>query len=202
MYRGSSTRVISAIVIIAVIGLAVFALVSVGRAIFGGDDNNQAPAEDNRGQETLLQTSVDNSVSLKVRGRLVADEYFRSYQIVVSPEQRRLSVYAGYLESVEKQNNYSNNTRAYEEFVYALNRADFMAGDEIEGSRNDRRGVCADGNLYEFAVIKAGRPVKTLWTTDCDGAPGSFSGNRRDVVNLFQNQLPKDGREVISRVDL
>jgi len=35
-------------------------------------------------------------VSLSVRGPIVADEDFRSYEIVISPNMRELSVYEGY----------------------------------------------------------------------------------------------------------
>jgi hypothetical protein len=138
---------------------------------------------------------------MTVRGAIVADEQFRSYQITVSPTSRTLTVYSGYLDKKINQINLANNTRAYEEFVYALEKANYVKGTEFTGEKNDRRGVCASGKVYEFATLKANSSVKTLWTTTCGNTKGSLSASISALLSLFMNQIP-GGQKVVQSVNL
>jgi hypothetical protein len=192
--------VVPIVLILIVVAIAIAVLVSVGRAIFGGN-SAQDMAKVDLGVESLLNTSVDRSVRMIVRGPLVADENFRSYQIAVDSSSRRLTTYSGYLDQTLNSIQLGNNTKAYEEFVYALARANLMKGTELEGEKNDTRGICATGRVYEFEVLQGNSVVKRLWTSTCKGSQGSLKASLKQVETLFNQQIP-DSTKAISEINL
>jgi hypothetical protein len=200
MYKGNSSRIFPIILVLIVIAIAIAALVSVGRAIFGGDDQGTQTQAD-VGHEALINTTSDRSVRMTVRGPIVADENFRSYQVTVDPSNRLLITYSGYLENVIDSKQYSNNIKAYEEFVYALDKANTMKGDELKNEKNDTRGICATGNVYEFEVLRAANTVKRLWASTCKGSAGSFKASVSQVQQLFLKQIP-DNQALLKGIDL
>lgn len=200
MYKGNSSRVIPIIIVIIVVAIAIAALVSLGRAVFmGGDTKSDEVVDTSR--QSLLDTSLGHSVRMTVRGPIVADENFRSYQITVDPTGRLMQLYSGYLDSSDKVKSYSNNTKAYEELVYALDKADMLRGTQLEGDDDDIRGVCATGNVYEFDVLNNDKSVKHLWTSTCKGSKGSFRASVDQVTSLFLEQIP-DSSDILRDVDL
>ena len=200
MYKGNSSRILPIILVLIVVAIAIAGLVSVGRMFFGGDQTD--PNQVDIGREALLNTSIDRSVRMTVRGPIVADEQFRSYQITVSPTSRQLATYSGYLESALSAQQFGNNVKAYEQFVHALDKANMMNGEAFEGDKDDTRGVCATGNVYEFEVRRADSSVKRLWTSTCQGSPGSFKANVEQVETLFLEQIPEDAREALKDLDI
>ena len=199
MYKSSSSRILPIIIVLLVVAIAIAALVSVGRAIFSGD-TAKGPKVD-PGVESLLNTAVDRSVRMTVRGPLVADEQFRSYQITVDSSSRRLNTYSGYLDQTIDSVQLGNNAKAYEEFVYALNRANLMKGNELEDEKNDTRGICATGRVYEFEVLQGASAIKRLWTSTCKGSSGSLKASLSQVQKLFLNQIP-DNKVTLNKIDL
>lgn len=200
MYKSSSSRVVPIVLVLIVVAIAIAVLVSVGRAIFGGS-SNQGTEKVDLGVESLLNTSVDRSVRMIVRGPLVADENFRSYQIAVDSSSRRLTTYSGYLDQTIESVQLGNNTKAYEEFVYALARANLMTGTELDDEKNDTRGICATGRVYEFEVLQGNSVIKRLWTSTCKGSAGSLKASVKQVDVLFKNQIP-DSKKTLSKIDL
>ena len=200
MYKSSSSRVVPIVLVLIVVAIAIAALVSVGRAIFGGNDN-QATEQVDLGVESLLNTSPDRSVRMTVRGPLVADEQFRSYQIAVDSSSRRLTTYSGYLDQTLETNELGNNTKAYEEFVHALARVNLMKGEELEGEKNDTRGVCAAGRVYEFEVLQGNSVIKRLWTSTCKGSQGSLKASVKQIETLFTEQIP-GSTQTLSKIDV
>jgi hypothetical protein len=198
MYRGNSSRIVPIILVLIVIAIVIAALVSLGRAIFGG---GEPTSQTNTGRDSLLDTSVGHSVRMTVRGPLVANEEFHSYQVTVDSSVRALVTYQGYLEQSIGSKSYGNNLKAYEQFVYALDKANFMIGDELTGDKNDTRGICATGLVYEFEVISADSTVKRLWTSTCKGSPGSLKASVTQVKNLFLAQIP-DSDQLLRKLDL
>jgi hypothetical protein len=198
MYRGNSSRIVPIILVLVVIAIVIAALVSIGRALFGG--NTQSPQTDT-GRAALLTTSTDHSVRMTVRGPIVANESFHSYQVAVDPTSRSLTTYQGYLQQSLNSKSYDNNTNAYEQFVYALDKASMMNGTELTGDKNDTRGICATGLVYEFEVLQNGSTVKRLWTSTCKGSPGSFTASVSQVSSLFLAQIP-DSKTLLSTLDL
>lgn len=189
------------IVILIVVAIAIAALVSAGRAIFGGNASGGDASQTDAGQKALLNTSVGNSVRMTVRGPIVADEDFRSYRIAVDSSGRNLSTYSGYISQVIDSKQLDNNTKAYEQFVYALNKANLMQGAAFSGEADDTRGICASGKVYEFEVLQGGMVTKRLWTSTCKGSPGSFKGSTEQVEKLFLSQIPNN-KDLLKPIDL
>lgn len=200
MYRGNSSRIVPIILVLVVIALVIAALVSIGRAIFGGGESPQQ-AQVDVGRDALLDTSVNHGVRMTVRGPIVADEDFRSYQVTITPSQRSMATYSGYLTKTISSKQYANNHKAYEELAYSLDKANMIKGDELPDDKNDTRGICATGNVYEFEVLEDGRSVKRLWTSTCKGSPGSFKASVGQVQNLFLKQIP-DQKELLKDIKL
>jgi len=196
-----TSRIIPIALILIIVAVAIAGLVSLARAVFFSGSSSQTVSQVDVSKEALLNTDADRSVTLTVRGNIVADEKFRSYQIVVTPNSRTLTAYTGYLDKRTDQIALSNNIPAYEEFVYALNRADLVKGTELTDDKNDRRGICAIGRVYEFGVLKANTSVKTLWTTSCKDAKGSLKATLVELTNLFIDQIP-GGQVLINKLAL
>lgn len=195
-----NSRIIPIALVVVIIVIAIAALVSLARIIFfsGG---SSTPVELDNSRTVLLDTAADHSVTMTIRGPIVADEEFHSAKITVTPGSRQLVTYRGYLESPVETVNLSNNVASYEEFVYALDKADLPKGRAFVGERDDTRGVCATGFVYEFAIIDGSDTVKRLWTSTCNGSRGSLNANVRQLMQLFVNQIP-DADKAIRRVSL
>ncbi|MEI6850396.1 MAG: hypothetical protein WCK26_00335 [Candidatus Saccharibacteria bacterium] len=182
-----TTRFIPIIIIIIIIAIAVVALTPVIRDTFSSKTGKSSADIAN---EALLNTSADRSVSMMVRGPIVANENFRFYQIKITPNGRNFTVYKDYMQQPISNVNLGNNVPAYEQFVYALSMAKFMDSNELTGEKNDTRGVCATGYLYEFQIFKADKSVKKLWTTTCSKMRGSLGASLSPISNLFIVQVP------------
>jgi hypothetical protein len=127
---------------------------------------------------------------MTVRGPIIADEEFNSYQIEIGPAGRRITTYKGYADQVIDTEQLGNTMRGYEEFVYALNRVGFTKERQIDDTLDDVRGICASGRLYTFEILQAGSVVKQLWMASCRDAGGSFAGNAVQSRDLFLKQIP------------
>lgn len=196
MQRNGAQRILPVAIILIVIAIAIAALVSIGRAIFGGGDT---PI--NEGKQSLINTSDNRSVRMIVRGPIVAEEDFRTYQITVSNDNRTMVAYQGYLETPLQTVDLDNNNPAYEEFVYALDRANMMTAEAFKGESDDIRGICSNGRLYQFDTLNGGTVVKRLWTTSCKNVRGSLKTNVTVLRNLFNRQIPGSS-ELIQNANL
>lgn len=186
----SSSRLFPLFIILVVVAIIIFGIVSLGRALFHSDKPVETQPVDN-GRQALLDTSVGHSVQLMTRGPIVADEEFKSYTIRVSPSARSMTVYTGYLDSIDEQKKLDNNHKAYEEFVYALDKANMMKGDmPSDDAENDLRGICASGYVYEYSVLVDGDAVKRLWTSTCSGSKGTLDASVEQLNDLFFAQIP------------
>jgi hypothetical protein len=188
MNNGSLQRVIPIVLVLIIIIVAVAALISLGRSLFGGGSTTEPIV--NTGKDSLVNTSIDRSVRMTVRGPIVADENYHSYTITATPTARALTTYTGYLDTQVDTKDLPNSAKAYEEFVYALDRAELMEGTPLEGEANDTRGICATGRVYEFEVLQASNSIKKLWTSTCKDAKGSLDANVQQLIKLFQAQIP------------
>ena len=194
-----TTRIIPTILVILVTVIAIVALISIARAIFFS--GSSAPAIVDTTEQSLLSTTDANSVSMSVRGPIVAQENFHSYSIIVSPTSRQITTYNGYLGTVVAQQNLGNNTAAYKEFVNALNLAKMTAGNQPADGEDDVQGVCATGRLSQFSILSSGQPIETLWTSTCSGSQGTLRANSTQLSNLFISQIP-DAQSLIRKVSL
>ena len=187
-YRTS--RIIPVVLVVVIIIIAIAALVSLARVVFFSGSSTPATTQVDVSQAALVNTSAGRSVLMTVRGPIVADERFRSYQMTISPSARTITTYTGYLDTVVDQTSLSNSVASYEEFVFALDKANLAKGKQLEGDKNDTRGICAIGSVYEFTILNNGESVKKLWTSTCKGSPGSLEANVTQVTNLFVKQIP------------
>jgi hypothetical protein len=200
MARFTPSRIIPIALVLIIVAVAIAALVSLTRAVFfSGTSTTTATVDTSR--TALLSTTADRSVRLTVRGPIVADESFRSYQIVVSPSSRTLVTYSGYLASKIDQVALGNNIPAYDQFVHALDRANLTKGTELTGDKNDTRGICATGRVSQFEILTTSASVKNLWTSTCGGSPGSLDANVTQLTSLFVSQIP-DASTLIRKVNL
>lgn len=190
------SRIIPIVLVIVIIIIVIVAAISLVRLVFFS--GSAAPAQTDVSRQELLNTTAGHSVGLTVRGPIVANEDFHSYNITISPSARTIKTYTGYLDTIVEQQSLGNNTAAYEQFVYALDKANFMLGAELTGESNDIRGICATGEVSSFNLTKDGQPVKTLWTSTCKGSPGSLKANNEQLTRLFVNQIP-DASQLIRR---
>lgn len=187
-YRAS--RILPTILTVIIIVIAIVGLVSLARALFFSGGSGSTQPEVDTGRQALLDTTAGSAVSMTVRGPIVADENFRSYTIVVTPSSREMKTYTGYLGTVLEQEALGNNVAAYAEFVHALDKANFSAGKQLSEEKNDVRGICATGRVFEFASKKNGDTKQQLWTSTCSGSAGSLRASATQLSQLFQNQIP------------
>lgn len=188
MYRGSNPRIVPIIVTIVIVALIISAIVALGRALFSGN-NNSSTTTANSVSSSVLDTNANRSVRWTVRGPIVADENFRSYQITVTPNSRTYTVYSGYLGGVVSTQDYDNNTRAYDEFVHALINADIT--NTRSASNDDIRGVCATGGIaYKFETLSGDNTDQSLWGSTCSQSKGTMGADALKIHALFVNQIP------------
>jgi len=200
-YRNSRIFPIALVLIIAAVAIA--ALVSLTRAVFFNNSTPQVVtlSQVDTNRQALLSTNADRAVRMTVRGTIVADEQFRSYQITVTPSSRTLTTYNGYLDKKVDEVALGNNIPAYEEFVYSLDRANLAKGIELSGDKNDTRGICATGQVYQFVILKADKSVEGLWTSTCRGSKGSLDANIDQLKALFVSQIP-NASDLIRKINL
>ena len=190
MYRGSRPRILPFVVIVIVVALVIAALVTVGRLIFS--NTSSAPSKDTSTSSlanAVLNTADGRGVRWTVRGPIVADEQFRTYQITVTPTQRTYTLYSGYLAQVTSTKTYGNNSKAYEQFVYALDNANISKTRADNGE--DFRGVCATGGLaFMFETVNNGAADQSIWTSTCKDSAGTMASDPLKIQALFVNQIP------------
>jgi len=188
MEKYKSRQIITAAISLIVIAVAIAALIYAARVLFFNNGTNIAQI--NASQQALIDTTADRSVRMTVRGPIVSNETFRSYQITLEPGIRSLTINKGYIGQVVSDTKLGNNIPAYEQFVYALDKANMMRGTELTGDNNDLRGVCAAGRVYEFQILNANKSEKQLWTTSCSTARGSLNASLDSLTRLFDAQIP------------
>lgn len=197
-----SSRVIPVVLVIVIIIIAIVALVSLARVVFfSGSKSSTSTSQVDTSRDALLNTDSSHSVSMSVRGPIVADESFYSYKIDISPNARTITTYKGYLDTVVDQTTLPNSVAAYTEFVYALDKANLSKGKQLTGDDNDTRGTCATGNVYDYAILSGDTTVKDLWTSTCSGSKGSLDASVSQLSNLYMKQIPGSAA-LISKVGL
>lgn len=202
MVKYRNTRLAPVIFVIIIAIVAIVALISVARAIFFPSTGEQQPTSKvDTSRESLRSTDQGRSVQMTVRGPIVANETFHSYQVLVSPTSRTLTTYKGYTSEVIDRVDLPNNSAAYEQFVYALDKANLAKGKQLTAENDDVRGVCATGRVFEFDVMQGSDSQKHLWTSTCDGSKGSLDANVSQLSGLFLKQIP-DADKTIGKTSL
>lgn len=177
------------IIVIIVIALVVAAIVTVVRMAMSGSGSGQQDTKAATLQESVLDRGASRSVRWTVRGPIVADENFRSYQLTVAPDSRTFVTYSGYLDQVVDTKKYDNNAKAYEEFVYALDKANI--GATRSAKDEEFRGVCATkGVAYMFETLNGTDVDNSVWSSSCKDSAGTMGADPLKIQALFVNQIP------------
>jgi hypothetical protein len=198
-YRTS--RIIPVVLVIVIIIIAIASLVSLARVVFFSGSSTTSTAQIDTSHDALLNTTVNHSVTMTVRGPIVADETFHSYKITISPNARTLNTYTGYLNTIVDQISLGNSVASYGEFVNALDKANLSKGKQLTGDKNDTSGVCATGSVYVFTIYDATTDVKDLWTSTCNGSKGSLDASVTQLTSLFIKQIP-GADKMINKINL
>lgn len=193
------TRVIPIALTLIVIAIAIAGLVSLARFMFFPSGTGTSSSRTEIAKDSLVDTSADRAVRMLVRGKIVAQETFRSYRIQISPNERTLVTYQGYLDQPITTITLGNNIPAYEQFVYALQKLNFMNATEQTGDNNDLRGICATGYVYDFEMLKANESIKQLWTSSCSASRGSLNAKIDPIMKLFIDQIP-EAKSIIGKL--
>lgn len=200
MFSYRNKKIIPVALMLILFAIVIAALVSLARVVFFPNDNNDALSRADISKETLLSTGANNSVVLDVRGPIVADESFMSYKIKITTTSREFMTYKGYEPRIVDKVSLGNSTKAYEQFVFALYKANLIKGAEFTGDKNDTRGVCATGRIYSFQIVSADKIIKQLWVSTCPGSKGSLNANVDQLISLFTDQIPESKKIIINKV--
>ncbi len=176
---------------IIIIGV-VFFLIVAGLFYFITGGRSSQPgvsAEDlKRAQVTTVHSG--RSVRMTVYGPIVANEERESYEVTVTTTTRRFAAYQGYNQSQIAASDYDNTYEGYQQFVYALARADFDKDRTVTDTEKDDRGACATGRRYVYELFENGDLVRRAWTTTCNKTKGDFGGSNKLAAALFNKQIP------------
>ena len=194
MVNYKTARIIQVGLTLVIAATIIVAIISIVKAVSSNISNSNSDTS----YQSLLSTDANASVKMSVRGAIVGDDEFRSYQIVVTPNKRTLVVYKGYTDTIIKTVELSNNVAAYREFVYALAKFGLANGSQ-SSDENASVGVCPSGYVYQFDIQKDGSSVKTLWSSSCSSARGTLSGSYKKYRELFISQIT-DGQDIIDDI--
>lgn len=183
--KDTFVKILPIIIIILVITMAIILIVSVAKMMF---KSNPKEPQVNALEQALLTVDNSRGVRMTVRGPIVAQENFRSYQILITPQSRILTTYKGYLGEKIDTKQFDNNVPAYEQFVNSLVKANLSKGKPFE--TENLNGICATGTITEFDVMQNDASLAHLWTSTCKGSPGSLSASVDQNKNLFLAQIP------------
>lgn len=125
---------------------------------------------------------TDSQAVYTVRGRIVANEEHKGYRITVTKTSRKLEILSGYDNRVVSSKTFSNTEAAYEEFIYALQRAGFSSL-----NNDDLRGICANGSLYTYEFSNEDKLLARQYSSTC----GDKSLKNFHPDNLFKTQIPE-----------
>lgn len=171
--------------------IIIFFVIFASIALLGGGNNtgNRNASSQSRVTKLVDYDNKDTArVSWTMQGRLVGDDQYRAVRITVTRSSRTVEILDGYGERVERKNEYSNTSDAFQTFARALDLANF--GRERTVKIPDERGVCPLGNRYVYRLQDGSQEVMRTWSDTCLIADGPFAGNASLISQLFKNQIP------------
>ena len=159
------------------------------RFISGGNKNSQPKQPKTPQVQKVNKLSSDGqSVSYTVYGRLVGEEDRRAIRITITGSERKVEVLQGYDESVLKSDSFSNKSSAFNDFLLALEGANFTRRDT--SIKVDDKGICPLGNRYVFEAQYNDNSKIRTFSTSCSAKNVSFKGERSTIDTLFKAQIP------------
>ena len=152
-------------------------------------------------QDVSITASADSGLTTRITtsGAIVGDEDFRSIRISVTKTKRTLEIMKGYQNIVTEVVSFKNNQPAYESFLRAIELEGF--NESKKGSSEDERGFCPTGTRTIYEAIGDATIDQRLWSGSCSNRIGTFDGDTRGVIGLFQAQIPNYSK-LVRDVDL
>ncbi len=198
--KNKLVKVLPIIIIFLIILLVSFTLITLGRVLLSKTSGPTQETVDIRAvaRDNLLTVDDSHYVMMRVRSKIVGDESFNSYRIMISPSERILATYKGYSGDATQTKRFDNTVTAYEQFVYALDKANLVKGQPFPDERDDTRGICATGEVYDFDIVVDDISVGHYWSSTCRGSRGSLMANTNQIKSLFLNQIP-DAAKIINQ---
>jgi hypothetical protein len=184
------------VIIVAVVVLVIILImvISIGIASRDRDRNlgisgNNSSIEEEKIPE-LLSNSKDNSVTFYVEKGVTADENQYSVEMTISANNRTIRVLRGYQNVEERSEGLPNNLEAYEAFLKALGRYDFIEPREDKSGFSFRE-ACPTQRSYRFKLNEGSTQIFDRWHTFCEGNRyGDYGGRVSLTFTLFRNQFP------------
>lgn len=171
--------------VISVIGIVLALFVVIIILISGGSGSKAA-------KPTTTTSLVDynkssTSVSFTTQGPIVGDEDYREIRITISQSKRVVQILKGYNQNVIKAQTFSNNEKAYQVFLAALDLAGFRS--EKKSTIGDYSGTCSQGDRFIYKLTDNNKDIENTWANSCISRQGTFAGITSDVESLFQAQI-------------
>lgn len=169
---------------IATIGLIILMIV----LIFSGGGNKNKPKIAPTPKTLSSYADTDAVVSMTIDGPINANQDHQQVQVVVSNQDATFFHIQGYQGNVVNRQDFANNTNAFTNFLFALERVGFTLGNN-SSSLKDERGRCPTGDRYIFEMTQNGQVLQRYWATSCGGLH-TYNGAFNTTVQLFRDQIP------------
>ncbi len=123
-----------------------------------------------------------------VEGPVTAPENHYKIHISVNRSERKMEVIRGYNGEILRTKTYPNTDASFESFLYALGSAGYTVTRDVQ--LEDERGVCPTGRRFIYEIMVGSEQKHRSWSASCSSKVGTFSGDRRMVNRLFEDQIP------------
>ena len=173
---------------LASVGLIILTIVLIVRSFSGNDKpvNAPAPLIDYANTSVEMQYTIDGPIN--------SDVEHKALRITVGQDAATAEVLSGYNQNVTQSKTYPSNQAAYAEFLRALDLAGYTKGN-TDASLKDERGYCPNGYRYNFDIVDGSDTKQHFWSTSCGSGEGSSRGKTRQIISLFQEQVPDYGKD-------
>ena len=173
--------------------VAIFIIVQL--ATSGGGSDEQ-PGQDSPVSEQadipFIPSNENNdssAVTFTIQGKTNALEEHRECRFTITQNNRQVDLVQGYDGRVLKSIRLPNTPNSYQELLNAL-EAEGYTRERVNPTVTDPRGQCSHGKKYFYRASTNGLNRSDLWSTSCSLRKGTFGGDRRAIVRLFERQFP------------
>jgi hypothetical protein len=154
--------------------------------LFSGGGSKQEVPKTSKPLVDYVNTNA--VVRLTADGPVNGDSIHEAIRITVGKDQVSYERIQGYVNHVVESKTFPNNTEAYDQFLYALQRAGFTQGDNSAALKTEK-GHCPQGNRYIYEIIDGTTQIERYWASSC-GKPASYQGAPATTNTLFKAQVP------------
>jgi hypothetical protein len=128
-------------------------------------------------------------IRLGVRGPVISDEKYRSYNIDISQKSRVMQSLETYQNNIAKELVYENNPAAFTNLLKSLRLQGFHLKDPAFLQPDDT-GYCPKNARYYYEIYENNIQVFRAWGTSCSSEIGT-SAATGEVKELFKKQIPE-----------